>query len=56
MVETDLESEISETRSRDQDHRDQWVGLVIETETKTQTSKVSRPRLIETKEFLSWRD
>ena len=53
MVETDLESEISETRSRDQDHRDQWVGLVIETETETLTSKVSRPRLIETKDFLS---
>ena len=42
--------------SRDQDHRDQWVGLVIETETETQTSKVSRPRLIETKEFPSCRD
>ena len=40
--------------SRDQDHRDQRVGLVIETE--TQTSKVSRPRLIETKEFPSCRD
>ena len=35
--------------SRDQDHRDQWVGLIIETE--TQISKVSRPRLMETKEF-----
>ena len=56
MVETDLESEISETRSRDQDHRDQWVGLVIETETETLTSKVSRPRLIETKDFPSCRD
>ena len=40
--------------SRDQDHRDQWVGLVIKTE--TQTSKVLRQRLIETKEFLSCQD
>ena len=41
---------------RDQAHRDQWVGLIIDIETETQTSKVSRPRLIETKEFQSCRD
>ena len=42
--------------SRDQDHRDQQVGLVIETETETQISKVSRPRLFETQIFLGCRD
>ena len=40
--------------SRDQEHRDKRVGLVIETE--TETPKVLRPRLIETKEFPSCRD
>ena len=43
-------------RATESTSRDQWFGLVIETETETQTSKVSRPRLIETKEFPSCRD